>query len=455
MPNLRFLFSLLTGVVLFCCTQAMGQSQGNGTIRDRIWIWGHPAGVHNDSFLANLPKKSTIEPVAAADYMGIRNMIFVRYDGKPVPPFDTYYVPFQKLDRVYWSLVGASGATSADEREQVFQLAEKHDNLVGFILDDFFHSKATGPGADPETEADNLPPFEASLSPKELHALGQRKVRGRNLPIMAVVYTGQISKRAKAHIAEVDQVCLWTWRPADLEDLETNLARLEKAHPRQADLSRLLHLQLCRQSTASRRNDEAPDGAGLPMAQGRAHRGHNLSGHAQRGCRPGVRRLDARLDLLASATTRTIGDRQEYKVCCQRTETKWNTRVAPMIFRKPLPVINDNAGKSSVLPWQQEVCSQLRTPTRPSIPPVAHGGPTHGHAGRDEIAQPPPCVQRQPVFGEPVQDAQVPAGIPQSLWLPGRRSPLLSRLLPLVQRGTLPLRDRHAVIALPPVLRKR
>lgn len=231
MPNLRFIFSLLTALVLLCSTQAVGQSQGNGTIRDRIWIWGHPAGVHNDSFLANLPKKSTIEPVAAADYMGVRNMIFVRYEGKPVPPFDTYYVPFQKLDRVYWSLVGASGATSADEREQVFRLAEKHDNVAGFILDDFFHSKATGPGADPETEADDLPPFEASLSPKELHELGQRKVRGRNLPIMAVVYTGQISKRAKAHIAEVDQVCLWTWRPADLKDLEMNLARLERLTP--------------------------------------------------------------------------------------------------------------------------------------------------------------------------------------------------------------------------------
>ena len=70
-------------------------------VRDRLWIWGHPAGVYNGSYLAPLGRKSTIEPVAAADWMGIRNMIFVRYQGKPRPPFETYYEPFKKLDRVY------------------------------------------------------------------------------------------------------------------------------------------------------------------------------------------------------------------------------------------------------------------------------------------------------------------------------------------------------------------
>ncbi|NLS97718.1 MAG: hypothetical protein GXX96_36725 [Planctomycetaceae bacterium] len=231
MPNLQFTFSLIAATVLFCGTQAVGQSRSGETIGDRIWIWGHPAGVYNESYLAKLPKKSAMEPVAAADSMGVRNMIFVRYAGKPAPPFDTYYVPFQKLDRVYWSLVGASGVTSTHEREQVFRLAETHDNVMGFILDDFFRSSATGPSADPETEAGDLPPFEASLTPQELHALGQREVRGRKLPIMAVVYTGQISRRAKAHVAEVDQVCMWTWRPADLTDLEGNLAKLEKLVP--------------------------------------------------------------------------------------------------------------------------------------------------------------------------------------------------------------------------------
>jgi hypothetical protein len=195
------------------------------TVRDRLWIWGHPAGVYNDSFLAPLQRKSTIEPVAAATRLGLSNMIFVRYEGQPAPPFAEYYRPFQKLDRVYWSLVGASGATSGQERAQVFRLAEQNANIVGFILDDFFH----GHVIDRPAEAGE--PFEASLSPDELRQLGQRTVRGKRLPLMAVVYTGQISPRARTHLAEVDELCLWTWRPADLARLEQNLAELEQLAP--------------------------------------------------------------------------------------------------------------------------------------------------------------------------------------------------------------------------------
>ncbi len=212
--------------------QGPAPAQRRETVRDRLWIWGHPAGVYNQSYLANLSRKSTIEPVAAANLLGIRNMIFVRYGEIPAPPFEAYFTPFQALDRVYWSLVGAGGTTSGDERDQVYQLAEAHANIVGFILDDFFHTNSLGPGADPEEEARassaDIVPFDASLSPPELHALRQRTVRGAQLPIMAVIYTGQISLRAKAHLAEVDQVCLWTWRPADLPDLEQNLIKLEK-----------------------------------------------------------------------------------------------------------------------------------------------------------------------------------------------------------------------------------
>lgn len=325
-------------------------------IRDRLWIWGHPAGVYNDSYLAPLGKESTIEPVAAAGLMGIRNMIFVRYGAKPRPPFEEYYEPFKKLDRVYWSLVGAGGATSEDERRHVIRLAEQNENIAGFILDDFFHARPrmwlaanhpqfpvtltirppaatscehvelvqtdwrTGdyrsknvavevsvdgrqftlvekvelpnePGrsqriampAEPfqalrlqirsthDTEGaiscglkairflrDDQPVnlqnwraeasstytgfsadgvledgvhYSASLTPEQLRALGQRRYRGKKLPITAVVYVRQISPRLKPYLDEVDQVSLWTWRPADLDHLVDNLAALQKLIP--------------------------------------------------------------------------------------------------------------------------------------------------------------------------------------------------------------------------------
>lgn len=325
-------------------------------IRDRLWTWGHPAGVYNDSYLAPLGVKSTIEPVAAADMMGIRNMIFVRYGGKPQPPFETYYEPFKKLDRVYWSLVGAGGATSEDERRHVIRLAEQNENIAGFILDDFFHARpemwlaannprfpvtltikppaaidcqrvelvqtdwrtrdyrskdvtievsddgrqfalvqaaelpneagkslriempevpfqalriqfrsthdtkgalscglkairflrdgqpmnlrnwqadasSTYPGFSADGALQDGARYSASLTPEQLRTLGQRRYRGKKLPITAVVYVRQISPWLKPYLDEVDQVSLWTWRPADLDQLTANLAALEKLIP--------------------------------------------------------------------------------------------------------------------------------------------------------------------------------------------------------------------------------
>lgn len=223
----RLVTAILMFLVALATPQAAAQPAAE-TVRDRLWMWGHTAGVYNDSFLVPLGHKSTIEPVDAVEWMGLHNVVFVRYAGQPRPPFETYYQPFQRLQRVYWSLVGASGATSESEREHAFQLAQTQSNLVGFVLDDFFHTQATGNASEAPAEAKS---FDASLTPTQLRELRQKAAAVRKLPIMAVVYTGQISSRAKAHLDQVDQVSVWTWRPADLVHLESNLMALEKLIP--------------------------------------------------------------------------------------------------------------------------------------------------------------------------------------------------------------------------------
>ena len=71
---------LLLAAALSCsaltdvCAQTVGQ---------RLWIWGHPAGVYNDSYLKHLGRRSAIEPVAGAELMRIKNMIFVCYGDNP------------------------------------------------------------------------------------------------------------------------------------------------------------------------------------------------------------------------------------------------------------------------------------------------------------------------------------------------------------------------------------
>jgi len=80
--SLRF-WSCFQLAWLTIASLAAAQTAPGERVRDRLWIWGHPAGVYNGSYLAGWPKKSSIEPVAAAQRMGVPNMIFVRYGGKP------------------------------------------------------------------------------------------------------------------------------------------------------------------------------------------------------------------------------------------------------------------------------------------------------------------------------------------------------------------------------------
>lgn len=219
--NLRAILFLVTGCTFFCASLDLRAE----TVRDRLWIWGRPAGIYNATHFRATGLRSTVEPVDGAEQMGIKNMTFIATD--KLPPLDEYYRPFERLDRVYWSLVAAGGGTSRAAREAAFALAEKHKNIVGFILDDFFHESNLGNAADPGPNR----ALRAALTPAELRTIREHPVRGARLPLMSVIYTAQVKPGARAHLAEVDQICLWTWRAADLKNLEANFVALEQLAP--------------------------------------------------------------------------------------------------------------------------------------------------------------------------------------------------------------------------------
>lgn len=105
------------------------------TVRDRIWLWGHPAGSHTKTPEQwGIAGKSTIEPVDAARYLGIDNVIMVRYDGTPAPPLAGYAQPFRELDQVVWSVEGGGG----DDVDAVLGLSDTLPNLRGIMMDDYF-----------------------------------------------------------------------------------------------------------------------------------------------------------------------------------------------------------------------------------------------------------------------------------------------------------------------------
>src|SRR5207245_2336728 len=113
-----------------------GDTEGGATVRERLWLWGHDAGAHNDGW--GLPGPSRITAVEAAFYLDIPNLIMVRYKGHPPLPLDQYAVPLRALRRVVWSAVGAHGQTDEEEQSHVLDLAARHPNVTGVMLDDFF-----------------------------------------------------------------------------------------------------------------------------------------------------------------------------------------------------------------------------------------------------------------------------------------------------------------------------
>lgn len=185
------------------------------TVRDKFWIWSHEAGVYNGQW--GLPGDSRITPVEGAHYMGVPNIIFVRYEDKPVPPFHQYAIPFRSMKEVFWSITGASGITSGEERNHVFEPAAQNPNITGFMMDDFFHGQDG-----------------ASLSIEQLTGIRkQLTIGGIRRKICVTLYTHQLFPQFREHLALCDVVSLWTWKAEDLKDLDSNFAKTKELCPAQ------------------------------------------------------------------------------------------------------------------------------------------------------------------------------------------------------------------------------
>jgi hypothetical protein len=190
-------------------------------IRDRFWVWGHEAGSHG---LAEwgLPEPSRVTPVEGAHYLGVPNIIMVRYGDKPAPPYHQYAVPFRSLKQVVWSIVGAGGATQAADREHVLALRDDLPNLTGVMMDDFFKDPAKE-GALSTLSLDEL---------RDVHR--QLAGPGRKLDLWVVLYARQLGLPVGEHLALCDKVTFWTWAPGELANLDRNLTAVEKLAPRAA-----------------------------------------------------------------------------------------------------------------------------------------------------------------------------------------------------------------------------
>lgn len=186
-------------------------------IKDRFWIWGHDVGSHNDGY--GLIATSRMTPTEGAFYLGVPNIILVRYNGHPEPPFEQYALALRPLKQVVWSIVGAGGAAENYEVESARKLAERFPNFSGVVMDDFFrYDSASGQVAVHSVE--------------KLNAIQEQlTVSGRKLDLWVVLYDHQLQHPVEAYLAACDVVTFWTWTSERLVSLEENFNRFEQIAP--------------------------------------------------------------------------------------------------------------------------------------------------------------------------------------------------------------------------------
>ncbi len=166
---LLLLLFVLSIEAAYCENVVAGQADSEtARVRDRLHVWTHPAGSHDNYYLApHTHVKSRTTPVEGALYLGVPNLYFIQYTEElpPLEDFRKYAISFRPMKEVVWSLTGMAGRTSPETRAHVLELAEEFPNISGFILDDFIKwGKLRSHEMDPHWVADNLVTFPVTLT---------------------------------------------------------------------------------------------------------------------------------------------------------------------------------------------------------------------------------------------------------------------------------------------------
>jgi hypothetical protein len=164
-------------------------------------------------------------PAEGALYLGIPNVIFLRYSGRPLPSaFGHYARRVSPFKRIVWEINMSPRRkgpvqlrwTDIDEEEhaEIRRLFGQYRNFAGVIFDDYLKN----PGK-PITAAgsDAVRKVKASFKPAEF---------------WDAMYTVDIETTDKDYLALIDVVTVWTRNDDDLINLEQNLTKLESLYPR-------------------------------------------------------------------------------------------------------------------------------------------------------------------------------------------------------------------------------
>ena len=206
--------------------QSQNTVGGQETVRDRLWMYGQEPGQQNGQ--SNVPGKSYITEAEAAFYFSVPNLIFGNFAKAPdsLTQYEQLAIPCRPFKRVVWSIID-SGNTDQLKRDLVLRLASETPNIMGVIMDDFFARGFGLPGY-PTTPKEKI----GLLSIEELQDLQRRLKGGKKLDLWVVIYDHDLDRAVEDHLALCDVVTLWVWKAADLKELQSSFAKIEKLAPK-------------------------------------------------------------------------------------------------------------------------------------------------------------------------------------------------------------------------------
>ena len=185
------------------------------TIRDRLWIWGHPAGSHNGWGGKGI---SVMSPCEGAHYIGARNVFMVSFGGNLQPPFDRYSKCMESMREVKFSIIGDSSSPakgdSMGDLDEVIGQINRYKNVTGGIMDDCF-----GPERLKVYTKEKL--FEMNRRLKE--------GAGADADMWCVLYEHQLENDLGGRTDAFDGITFWTWEERNLVNFEKNYEKLKKA----------------------------------------------------------------------------------------------------------------------------------------------------------------------------------------------------------------------------------
>ena len=186
------------------------------TLRDRLWIWGHPAGSFNKGSYG-IKGESKMTPVEGMEYLGAKNVFFVPM-GRPIDRIEETE-RMRSVDEVGWSIELA--ATHPENVTEVCRLAKTYKNVKRGIFDDFFNDD------NPWNNFHHYTPELLWQFRRELNAAG--------VELWLVLYTKQLHLDVdiRPYLAPFDGVSLWFWNEEDVENYDARLARFFELTPGQ------------------------------------------------------------------------------------------------------------------------------------------------------------------------------------------------------------------------------